>query len=70
MAKIFGIFSKDWKIWIHYVLLIGILFLSYYTGNKYFDLCSKGYLFKFIWYFVWISIGDQIIHSKYILNVD
>jgi len=70
MKKMLGIFDTRLLIWFHYVLLIGILFLAHYVGNLYYNLDQQGYLFMAIWYYVWISIGDQIIHSKYILNVD
>lgn len=66
--KILGIFDRRPLIWFHYILLIGILFLSHYIGTLYFNLDSQSYTFMAIWYFLWISIGDQLIH--YILGVD
>jgi len=63
MEKIFGIFDRRPLIWFHYVLLVGVLFLSHYVGNTYFDLDNKDYVFMAVWYYVWISVGDQIIHK-------
>ena len=66
--KIYGILDRRPLIWFHYVLLVGILFLSHYAGNTYFDLDNKTYIFMAIWYYIWISVGDQLIHK--ILGVD
>lgn len=66
--KIFGIFDKRPLIWFHYVLLVGVLFSGYYLGEFLFDLSTTSWYIMFIWFFVVISIGDQIIHK--ILSVD
>ncbi len=68
MKKILNIFDTRTLIWFHYFLLIGILFLSHYVGNLYFDLDKQSYLYMGIYYYIWISIGDQLIHK--ILGVD
>lgn len=62
MGKIFNIFSDDWAIWGHYILLVGILFLGFYIGQAYFNLSNLSTMKMFIYWFVVISIGDQLIH--------
>lgn len=66
--KLFGIFDKRPLIWFHYVLLVGVLFASYFTGDYLINLNSKSYFIMAIWFYAWISIGDQLIHK--ILGVD
>ena len=66
--KIYGIFDRRPLIWFHYVLLIGVLFLAHYVGNLYYDLDKQTYLFMAIYYYIWISVGEQLIHK--ILGVD
>jgi len=66
--KIFGIFDTRSLIWFHYMLLVGALFLFHEIGVKLFDLDNNGYFYMFIYYFLVISISDQLIH--YILGVD
>lgn len=76
MKKILGIFDKRPLIWFHYVLLVGVIFLAHYLStNKLFNLESLtqinpilGWTLLFIWYFLFLGIGDQLIHK--ILNVD
>lgn len=70
MDKIFGIFSKNPMIWFHYILLVGALFLGFYIGDRYFNLSGLSTFYMFIFWYIVVSISDQLIHSKYILNVD
>ncbi len=77
--KIFGIFSKEPLIWLHYVLLTSLVilarvFLNWISNNNDFinlnepwQILSQLSLW-FITYFLIISIGDQLIHK--ILGVD
>lgn len=73
--KIFGIFDRRPSIWFHYVLLTGVLFLAFFSLN-YFGFVEMnsssvqplGWFGLFLWYFAFISIGDQLIH--YFLGVD
>jgi len=66
--KILGIFSKEPLIWFHYVLLIGVLFLAYYIGDYLINLSTASWYIMAVWFYLFISIGDQIIHK--ILGVD
>lgn len=70
MGKIFGIFDTRIIIWVHYLILVGGLFLGFYIGETFFNLSKLSYLGMFIFWFVWVSFSDQLIHSKYILNTD
>ncbi len=60
--------EKRFLIWLHYALLVGILFGAYYLGDALVDLTHKSNIFMFIWFFVFVAFGDQLLH--YILNVD
>ena len=72
--KFLGIFSKKPLIWFHYVLLTGVLFGAFFLAvkfglvNQYQPLPTKLWLELFGWYFLFISIGDQLIHA--VLRVD
>lgn len=55
------IFSRDPLIWFHYALLVGIIFLAYWIGG-FVNLESQVWYLIALWYFAWISIGDQLIH--------
>ena len=66
--KILGIFDKRPLIWFHYVLLLGVLYLSYYIGDLIFKEKFLGIWLMLSWFYIWISLGDQIIHK--IINVD
>jgi len=68
------IFSREPLIWFHYVLLVSVIFLAHYlsgiTGVEGLVQTSPffGWIVLFIWYYVFVSIGDQFIHK--ILGVD
>ena len=72
--KILGIFDKRPLIWLHYFILTGVLFLAFFTANfsglvGVNESVSAGkWILLFIWYFLFISIGDQLIH--WVLGVD
>lgn len=72
--KILGIFDRRPLIWFHYVLLTGILFgaffLASYSGivNMNSELTTGKWILLYFWYFLFISIGDQLIHK--VLGVD
>jgi len=68
MAKIFGIFDRRPLIWFHYVLLVGALFGGFYLGQTYFNLSNLSTMKMFIYWFVVLSISDQLIHQ--IIGVD
>lgn len=70
MEKLLGIFDTRIMIWFHYAVLVGGLFLGFYVGEHFFNLSKLGYLGMFLFWFVWVSVTDQLIHSKYLLNVD
>lgn len=68
------LFSREPLIWFHYALLIFIIFLAHWLSGL---IGLEGYVMSnhwlgwtllFIWYYVFVSVGDQIIH--YILKVD
>ena len=74
MKKFIGIFDKRPLIWFHYVLLVFVLFGGYF-GAAWLGFISPApslpftsWLILFFWYYVVVSIGDQIIHA--ILRVD
>lgn len=70
--KLWGIFSKEWKIWFHYVLLTVIVIVARIIINWLSNAQDQiGFAQIFLWlitYFLVISISDQIIHK--ILGVD
>lgn len=68
MKKLFGLFDKRWKIWFHYVLLVLLLFPEYFLGRTIFGNSFNNFFIMFIWFFVFLSLGDQLIHK--ILGVD
>jgi len=70
MKKLFDIFDTRLMIWFHYVLLVGALFVGFYIGDRYFNLSNLGFIGMFIFWYIVVSLSDQLIHSKYILNVD
>lgn len=60
--KLFGIFDRRPLIWGHYMLLVGALFFWHYVGNSLFQLDTKNYFYMFIYYFMTLSVSDQLIH--------
>ena len=66
--KILGIFSTNKLIWFHYALLVGAAFLGFYLGEQFLNLSTFSNTQMFIFWFVVLSISDQIIHK--ILGVD
>jgi hypothetical protein len=68
-SKFLGIFSKKPIVWFHYLLLTGVLFLAFFSlswvgiVNMVTPLSLTKWVILFIWYFAFISIGDQIIHK-------
>ena len=66
MAK--KIFSRNPLIWFHYVLLLAIIYASYYVGDFLFATNFVNLWIMLPWFYVWISVGDQLIH--FILGVD
>ena len=68
MRKIFGIFDRRPLIWLHYVLLVLSLFPVYFLGKAIFGNLFNNFFIMFIWFFVFVSLVDQLIHK--ILGVD
>lgn len=66
--KILGIFDRRITIWIHYIILVISSYLIFKITEIYSDINSWGILRMFIFWFIVISILDQIIHK--ILGVD
>lgn len=66
--KFLGIFDKRPLIWFHYVLLTGILFIAFFSAsmlgivNQFQQLPPTTWVILFVWYFLFITIGDTIIH--------
>jgi hypothetical protein len=56
----------DWRLWFHYVLLVGVLFIAHHYSGFIEQMITEGAKFGwpliFVWYFLWIGIGDQLIH--------
>lgn len=55
------IFSKKPKDYIHYLVLTAILFLYFYVGDFSINLSTRSPIFIFIFWFIGIAFGDQII---------
>ena len=74
MVKKHKIFSRNPLIWFHYIPLVGILFLARWisdiTGLEGVVLTNPllGYSLLAVYYFIWFSIGDQLIH--YVIGAD
>jgi hypothetical protein len=68
MAKIWGLFDRRPMIWFHYVLLVGAMFGGFYLGERYLGLSGLTTAQMFIFWYVVVSISDQIIHK--IIGVD
>ncbi len=66
--KLFGFLDKRPMIWFHYVLLLGVLFASWYTGDFLFQENFTKLWLMSVWFYAWISIGDQLIHC--VIGVD
>ena len=64
--KILGIFSKKPLVYLHYVLLLGILYLALVINNSY--IGNLNLIFTIIWFYLALSIGDMLIHK--ILGID
>lgn len=62
--KFLGIFDERPLIWFHYVLLVAIILIFYYTQG----IILYNSIKLIILLFLVISIGDQLIHK--ILGVD
>jgi hypothetical protein len=62
------LFSREPLIWFHYVLLVGAMFGGFYLGEKYLVLSNQSTLWMFVFWFIVVSVSDQIIH--YVLGVD
>ena len=64
MVKLlFGFIDNRKIIWFHYLLLTGLLFLGFYFGEKYLKLSTWNYFFMFIFWFVILFLGDNIVHK-------
>ena len=73
--KLFGILDRRPLIWVHYIVLSLIVVMAMYLKVAGFsfsgstvNLIEMGK--DFVYYFLVISLSDQLIHSKYILNTD
>lgn len=66
--KVFGWIDARPLIWVHYVLLVGLLFLGFYVGDAILQLSQQNLLGMFFFWLVLIGFGDQAIH--YVLKVD
>jgi hypothetical protein len=66
--------SREPLIWFHYALLVFVIFgthwLSQIIGLESYLMTNKwlGWTLLFIFYYIFLSLGDQLIH--YILKVD
>lgn len=77
MKKLFGFIDKDPLIWFHYLPLVGIIFLAHWlSANRFFNLetliqtkPALGWPLIILWYYAWILIGDNFIHT-YIIRKD
>lgn len=57
---------KDWRLWAHYVALTGVVFVAHHFSGFLEEMVVAGdqmaWFYLFIWYAVWIALGDQLIH--------
>lgn len=64
--KILNIFSTDPWIWFHYLPLTGVVFLAHYFSSSLEQAVMQGLPYAwvklFLFYAVWLAIGDQVIH--------
>lgn len=56
------IFSDDWAIYLHYIILVLALFAGFYIGESYFNLSNLSTTKMFIYWFVVIVLADSFIH--------
>lgn len=61
-----GLLTMPFKKWIHYLLLTGVLFLSFYLGESHLNLSSLKTWQMFIFWFAVLVIGDRAIHRYYL----
>ena len=76
--KIIGIFDRRLLIWFHYIPLLMVLGLAYWLAsligllglisNNSIFIKIIGWILVFIWFYIFASIGDQLIHA--VLGVD
>jgi len=64
--KILGFLSKEPLIWLHYALLLLVLWFGVLINNAY--LSQSHIVWTFLFLYIVISLGDQAIHK--ILGVD
>ena len=71
------VISSEPLIWFHYLLLVGIVFLAHWLSgivgleglvSREFPINIFGWFYLVIWYYLFLSIFDQIIH--YIIKKD
>jgi hypothetical protein len=58
--------KMPFKVWVHYLLLTGMLFAGFYLGDKYLNLSSLTTWQMFIFWFFVIVISDRLIHKYYL----
>ena len=55
-----------WQLWFHYIPLTGVIFIAHHFSGFLEEMVVAGqtiaWVYLFIWYTVWVAIGDQIIH--------
>jgi len=61
--KILNFLDRRPLIWFHYVLLVVLLYGSWYLGDIIFAESFIEFWIMAPWLFIWLSIGDQLIHA-------
>jgi hypothetical protein len=62
------LFSRNPLVWLHYIPLTFILFLAFFSASwsgivtQTTQLSTNMWVLLFIWYYLFIALGDQIIH--------
>lgn len=62
------LFSKNPWVWFHYAILVAVVFVAHHFSGFIEKMVmnpitkTQGWILLAIWYFVWISVADQIVH--------
>ncbi len=71
--KYLGFIEKDSFTLLHYIPLVGFVFLAHYLSvNKFFNLelmtqtnPMVGWFLLAVWYYAFLLVGDQLVHTLF-----